>query len=264
MKAKLLKAFILCILFWYAQAGLSQSNMHHRHKPLPCINKTFSVHVHLTQDPYGQVEFDLEDLYETVAWTNQAFAPICIDFEICSIDTLEDYNWNYLSLGAEIAQMTSLSYEPHVINIFVVKRFSDPDRCSLSSQGKIEDPDKAFLYFTKHCAIIPRVLTHEMGHLFGLFNSYLEQNELVDGSNCITHGDQICDTPADPYYPGAFKVWINNDCEFVDKTKDSLGQYYLPDVGNIMGSYSCSDCGFSYQQLLLMANNWLSSERNMR
>ena len=46
------------------------------------------------------------------------------------------------------------------------------------------------------------ILSHEMGHFFGLLhtNGYSSSgtNELVNGTNCTTAGDLICDTPADP------------------------------------------------------------------
>jgi hypothetical protein len=49
------------------------------------------------------------------------------------------------------------------------------------------------------------VLSHEMGHCLGLYHTFhgLCNNEvgcaeLVDGSNCTSCGDFVCDTPADP------------------------------------------------------------------
>ena len=32
--------------------------------------------------------------------------------------------------------------------------------------------------------------------------------ELVDGSNCDTDGDGICDTPADPGLTNAIRKWV--------------------------------------------------------
>lgn len=220
--------------------------------------------MHLTRTADNLVEFDFEAFEQSLAWMNEAFKPICIDFEICAVDTLFDYNWNKLGLAGEIMQMDALIYQPHVINLFVVCQFSNPILCAVTGSGDIANPDKAFLHITKDCAINEAQLTHEMGHLFGLYDAYHNQDELVDGSNCITHGDQICDTPADPFYGNSQITWVNQDCEFIFDGLDSLGQYYKPEVGNIMAAYTCAECGFTYQQFLSMAKTWLDSERDMK
>jgi len=107
-------------------------------------------------------------------------------------------------------------------------------------------------------------LTHEMGHMFGLLHTF-EGNgiELVNGSNCETEGDLICDTPADPFVEGDdMSLYIGEDCEFISIKLDSNFQYYQPDVGNIMSYYPCS-CGFTRGQYLKMAETFLNSDPKM-
>ncbi len=45
-------------------------------------------------------------------------------------------------------------------------------------------------------------IAHEMGHYFGLLHTHETANgtELVNGTNCGTAGDLLCDTPADGFH----------------------------------------------------------------
>ena len=97
-------------------------------------------------------------------------------------------------------------------------------------------------------------LVHEMGHYWGLEHTF-EGNgtELADGSNCETEGDGFCDTPGDPYVPFTPSSEWETDCIFDWMGTDANGDFYDPDVGNIMSYYDCA-CHFSYEQYLHMAN----------
>jgi hypothetical protein len=78
------------------------------------------------------------------------------------------------------------------------------------------------------------VLSHEIGHCLGLFHTFETAfgNELVNGTNCATAGDRVCDTPADPN--GAFN---NNTCLYTGTTRDANNQLYNPQINNIMSYY---------------------------
>ena len=75
-----------------------------------------------------------------------------------------------------------------------------------------------------------------IGHYFGLYTTHETQfgAELVDGSNCETTGDLMCDTDADPQGGS-----IGN-CTMIDPTdsQDANGQFYTPPTCNIMGWYT--------------------------
>ena len=96
--------------------------------------------------------------------------------------------------------------------------------------------------------------------------------ELVDGSNCATAGDLLCDTPADPFGQTnatpeelaliaqglLVSAFYGPSCEFIYEIKDPNGEYYQPDMGNIMSAYPCK-CGFTQDQYRLMVETILSS-----
>jgi ELWxxDGT repeat protein len=86
------------------------------------------------------------------------------------------------------------------------------------------------------------ILSHELGHVLGLphthgYTNSGTTNELADGSNCATHGDRFCDTPADPNLLGK----VNGSCVYTGSARDANGMHYTPNTHNIM-SYTSSAC----------------------
>lgn len=82
-------------------------------------------------------------------------------------------------------------------------------------------------------------LPHEIGHCLNLFHTHhgVEPGgclENINGSNCNTCGDYICDTPADP------TCIVNGSCTYIGGATQN-GILYTPDTRNIM-SYSNMDC----------------------
>ena len=62
-------------------------------------------------------------------------------------------------------------------------------------------------------------------------------DELVNGSNCESAGDNVCDTPADPNLNGK----VSRDCLYTGGASDANGDPFDPDPRNIM-SYSRKEC----------------------
>jgi len=82
----------------------------------------------------------------------------------------------------------------------------------------------------------------------------------------------LCDTPADPlgqtFISAADQLLVDQmmldttfirGCEFVYEIKDPNGEYYQPDMGNIMSNYPCK-CGFTQDQYRLMVETILKSD----
>ena len=92
--------------------------------------------------------------------------------------------------------------------------------------------------------------SHEVGHYFDLFHTHSTHygEECVDGSNCSTTGDLLCDTEADPKLSGLVDV----DCQYTGDAVDACGSGvpYNPPTYNLM-SYSTKSCRdhFSHEQL---------------
>lgn len=242
--------------------NISAQDLHTFDKELPCLNKTFSVYFHVTLDSLRTTSWDVAAMEAEIAATNQYFAPICTKFEICNIDTLENWTWDSLSRDYRVDEINRLFYQENRINIYLVDRFDDPNLCGFAGVGQVANANNAKVYLKGSC------LPHEMGHLFGLLHTFEGGTETVNGSNCETAGDLICDTPADPYVEGSDTLWLGNNGEFIFTGLDVNGAYYQPDVGNIMSYYTqptngVPPCGFTREQYIRMANTWLESSRKM-
>jgi len=91
--------------------------------------------------------------------------------------------------------------------------------------------------------------SHEVGHYFHLFHTHetFYGAECVDGSNCPTAGDLICDTSADPNLSGL----VTSSCVYKGTATDTChSDPYSPPVHNMM-SYSQKLCRdfFTSEQL---------------
>ena len=98
--------------------------------------------------------------------------------------------------------------------------------------------------------VIAQVLPHELGHYFNLYHTFgktnggaggvggILTNELVNGVNCANEGDDVCDTPADPYMNSSWSVCsIQSSCTWNCTNTDANGQRYSPSMNNFMSYY---------------------------
>ncbi len=99
------------------------------------------------------------------------------------------------------------------------------------------------------------VILHLIGQYLSLYPTHGPNNatmtaELVDGSNCATTGDEICDTPADPRLNRSGAM---SGCTYVGTFQDANQEYYQPNTTNFM-SYASGTCRdhFSPMQMARM------------
>ncbi|MDA9773763.1 M43 family zinc metalloprotease [Saprospiraceae bacterium] len=233
----------LTLLLLVLPLFLSAQDLHTLNKDLPCLDRHFNIKVHINVDSTRILGVALADIETAVEQTNRYFEPICVSFSICEVDTIHNYNFDSLANGFEIAEKSILHQDANRLNIYIMTDLLDETVCGLGGGSTI--------HLEKGCL---GAMTHEMGHVWGLAHTFEGNgNENVDGSNCETSGDGICDTPADPYDPSIENEIWQDGCEFTWLGLDANGQFYQPDMGNIMSYYGC-DCGFTRGQYLRMAS----------
>lgn len=252
----------LCFFIFTASVTMAQDR-----EKLPCVDKEFSIVAHIFRDTLGQLNITEAQIIDRIAEANVHFAPICISFKVCEFRYHDNFQYDNNVRGEEWEEMQTLYHVRNRINIYYVADIEVPQfACGYAGLGDIATLDKSGIVIQKLvgcCDAGSKTHPHELGHYFGLEHTFETNNgqELVDGSNCTTAGDGICDTPADPYIIGSsMSIWLDN-CRFIYEGQDANGEYYDPNVGNIM-SYYPNDCGcsFTHEQLHYMANYYLQNQ----
>jgi len=217
---------------------------------LECISRTLSVAVHIIPDSANSYIPDAMTIAACVAKLPPAFSPICLDFQVCSIDTvhsdfyLDDFLDKFL-----LVENIALHYnKAHTINVYFIADLPIMDVGGFATLPST--PTTEGFICVRYSAMTASTIVHEAGHYFGLLHTFETGDELADESNCTTAGDLICDTNADPDSTGDF---VDSNCRYFGTFVDANGDYYFPPISNIMSYYGYCRCEFSHLQYAAMA-----------
>lgn len=232
-------------------------------KPLVKINKEFLIVAHIVLDAAKNKNVSESAINDVIKQVNTVFKPIGVSFKICEFKTIENFNYNNLTSGkVDKTELDPLYRLTHRINMYFVD-LPDPLFCGYASLGGIAEYGNIVI---KKSCIDAGTISHEFGHFFGLRHTFESTvPELANGSNCKTAGDGFCDTPADPYQGSNLTQYINPlTCRFISEEKDANGDFYNPDVSNIMSYYGrCICLTFTKEQYNYMANYYLTNLDNL-
>lgn len=211
--------------------------------------RILSIHLHLVADPsynYFPNSIGVEDALLNL---NDIFSRSGISFRYCEIDSVENYKYNDFNINTEIAEIKTLYYKAGVINIFVVEEINKPGIMTRIEGHTFFPGGDDIIIITKEDFMMYG-LAHQMGHFLGIYHTYEDQfgNESVDGSNCLTAGDLLCDTPADKHV-------ITIGCKPTYTVTDANGDKYHHPIENIMSQHRGCRCVFTIAQLNKMVYN---------
>lgn len=187
---------------------------------------------------------DIPKINENIAILNKEFLQTNIEFHLCGTPKYIQDPTGFLDY-ASAKDLGSEFINPQKVNIFVVDKLDigtgyNPNYTGFGIFPTSENEKERFVFLAKGSFNRGVIFGHELGHLFGLWHTHETRygKELVDGSNCQTAGDHICDTPADPNLQD--KTYR---CIYNDESKDENGNIYQPDVSNIMSyaDLACTD-----------------------
>ena len=202
--------------------------------------------------PQSRIDTAIEDLNDHVADTRLRF------FQSGGTIYMDDSDFAELDWD-EFCDLVAIDPVPDTVNIYFVPDFID--WCGRSSytwsrcQGVVMD-NECTATSSDHSTF-----SHELGHYFDLLHTHETYfgAECVDGSNCSTDGDRLCDTEADPKLYDSEKdvCLVDDDCQYIGAAADACGSGvpYDPPTSNLM-SYSRHSCRdhFSHEQLSVFAS----------
>ncbi len=218
------------------------------------IVNSIPIKAHIIRNSNGNGGLGVNDLNLAINELNTTYADAYLEFYLSDgIDYIDNNNLCHFNKTRESALISSY-YTPGVLNIYFfdyVENESDVNICGYTNNvGKLD-----VIVIQNSCVINSSSLSHEVGHFFSLIHTQGPQSEgltteLVNGSNCDTDGDGICDTPADPTLSNSN---VDNFCNYVGNEVDANGDRFHPDTQNIM-SYSLKGCRshFSTKQFARM------------
>lgn len=221
---------------------------------IPCLNKKLSIIAYIVRDSLGDPGITQQQVFEAIDSANKDFAPICLSFIVCDFVYVDNFQYDNYHIAPnpdtldDEKEMLTLYYRPAIINMYFVKDITTSPEC-----GHAYMPGSPWdLVVIKKECLPTKTISHELGHFFGLYHTFENPGELVDGSNCTSSGDQLCDTPADP------KGTVDASCKFTGPVfKDANGDWYFPPVDNIMSYYDNCPCRFTREQYLRMVEQYL-------
>lgn len=246
----MIKIFNILFGFFLLISAVNAQVTYYSNTNLKCDERDFSVSVHLVLDSSGNSNISHSAIDDTLAIVNQYFEPLCWTFGRCKIDSIINYSFDTLDIHRYIKLQEHFN-DDHMINLYFVAQGYTTDVCHFANQDGMLEPDRASLVMWRSCTT--KDLVHKLGHLFGLLDTWNPSNpELVDGSNCTTAGDLLCSTPGDPFVPYSIIPFTDSECNFNVGVQDANGEYYDPEVGNIMSYYDDCRNGFTLEQYEVM------------
>ena len=185
-----------------------------------------------------QIELAMSDMNATYEGTDMSF------YQCGSIEYIADEDLFDFERTTNENHVLNTYEDDDVINIYAFNsvRIGGSGVCGYAKFP----PSKPMVFITFNCTQNKSTLSHEIGHAFGLYHTHGPSNggfsdELVDGSNCETGGDRICDTPADPNLAFGGRYHMDVNCVYTGTFTDANGDYFDPDTRNIM-AYSRKHC----------------------
>ncbi len=230
-----------------------QQESQNRSTTSSCINYA-PIKAHIVRTSAGTGGLSEADLNSAIATMNAFYANSCMAYYLCGAINYIDNDTYYNFDTSDEAAMTGANNVPDLINIYFCNSVSSGSSSYCGYAYFPGGPD--VILMNNSCTMNGSTLSHELGHFFALPHTHSGGDELVDGSNCTTAGDDFCDTPADPQIGNST---VNSSCVYTGTATDANGDAYMPNTRNVM-SYSRKSCRteFSPEQYAMMSFTFLN------
>lgn len=201
---------------------------------------------HVLEDWYGHTAIDQATLDQYLALANEAWEPAGIRLAAHPvIDRIMNDDW--FESVPSVNDFRSIRPLENALNIYWAPAGSMGSLCGISAFTFSTLDTIAIQAACQGYSDVGGVFCHEVGHWFDLFHTHEPAYglECVDGSNCLTSADLLCDTPAD--FGLSFESCVDPvTCSLREGCDEIYGPceddpFYAPDTENFM-SYSAVPC----------------------
>lgn len=224
--------------FYGATAGQRQFTPGEQRYSIP-------LKIHVVRRSDGTDGLDTSLLTTIIDTLNHYYRNAMLSFDICGgVEMIDDDRFvNYEATEDEDA--LTLHNVPRMINLYFADTVLTNGHEVCGYAYMAGGPMEAFI--SNACAIEGNTVVHEIGHIFALIHTHGSSNstltkELVDGSNCASAGDFICDTPADPNLSDKTTYYsLQDSCAYTGSVVDANGDAFSPMLDNIM-AYTPAQC----------------------
>lgn len=211
------------------------------------IMTSIPIKAHIVRRTNGSDGLEESDLNDAITHMNTFYATAGMEFFLCDginyIDNDAYYIFDNSGGSNAEANLTGSNNVNGLINIYFVGSITTSSGGGAAGYAYYPGgPD--VIMMTNSATTNQSTLIHEVGHFFNLIHTHGPDNstlttELVDGSNCDTDGDLICDTPADPNLSGV----VDANCTYNGFQRDANNEFFTPDTSNILSysSWACID-----------------------
>ena len=222
------------------------------------VDRKLSILFQVVRDSMGTTGVTDLNLQDGINRLNEVWGPTGISFEFCERRDLDNHQFNHFVQGTHEADMHAMYYEPKIINVFISSSVETAEAGVVAGYAYLPGGrDVIHLNKESVTGLGFGTFIHEMGHFLGLLHTFETDTglELVDGSNCATTGDLVCDTEANPAL--AASDFDEDNCNYIgNPATDAMGNFYVPPAQNHM-SYSPCRCEFTKQQYNRMVEQYL-------
>ena len=202
---------------------------------------------HIITRADGTGGISIQKINEGIQYANDFFKNLNIEFKEYQSPNYINSDRFYDFIMSEEYLITDTHEVDQVLNLYFANSISNSNGGTYCGYAYFPDPnnlenDLDRIFMDTHCmgGFPETTFVHEIGHYLDLFHTHenYRGNEYVNGSNCSTAGDLICDTPADPQLSYSK---VDFDCNYTAAETDVNGDYYTPNTNNVM-SYSRHHC----------------------